>query len=311
MPLVVTPSKGTLSNIARPRSFRFRRARRQLRRRTAVRKIPERIGREEARILLLELLDEIQLQRRGLPCVLRMSVNGVERLTLQVWFTGVVHQLWIERRGVHRRRRASIEDHAPAGRIVQQHHVRRQRDLDPDRRMLGDPARSRHAIVESIVEKERVVRVFDQTRKRILRRECARPVAVAGPARASIAAERLHVEESPTRSETQAGACIRQGRIAIQAEGLLDGTAADVLPNRATIRSCEDEQESASSRRDYTRLHIHGRSFARRWRIRHDSFCKRSRDAGVVRRQWVISQHSEREEGSAVVISESQVGVRK
>jgi hypothetical protein len=74
--------------------------------------------------------------------------------------------------------------------------------------MFSDPARARNAIVESIVKEEGVVRVFEQTRERILRRECARPVAVAGPARASIAAERFHVEEFPTQSEPRSGARI-------------------------------------------------------------------------------------------------------
>jgi hypothetical protein len=107
--------------------------------------------------------------------------------------------------------------------------------------MFGDPARSRNAIVETVVKEERVVRVFSQTRERIRRRERARPVAVAGPARAAIAAERLHVEEFPTDSETQLGARVRLGGIAIQAERLLDGAAAEVLPDRAAIRPSEDQ----------------------------------------------------------------------
>ncbi len=194
IPLVDTRSNGTLSNIARPR----RRAGRKLRCGTAVRKRSQRVRGEEARIGLLELLDEIQIQRRRRACALSVLDDRVECLPLQIGLACVIHQHRIQRRRVHRGRRSSVEDDAPAAGIVQQDHARRQRDLDPYRRVLGDPARSRQAIVETIVEEERVVRVFGQARHGFLGRERASPLAMARAAGAAIAAKRLHIEESST-----------------------------------------------------------------------------------------------------------------
>jgi hypothetical protein len=64
--------------------------------------------------------------------------------------------------------------------------------------VLGDPTRSSKAVVETIVEEERVVRVFGQAGNGLLWRERADLLAVARAARAAIAPERFHVEESPT-----------------------------------------------------------------------------------------------------------------
>src|SRR6187551_3452766 len=122
----------------------------------------------------------------------------------------------------HRGRGPSIEDHAPAGRIAQENHTRRQRNLDSDRRVFGDPARSCHAIVEAIVNEEWVVRVFDQTGHGLLGRECASLLAVARAAGAAIAAERLHIEEFSTRLKPPSRALLRQAGIAIQRRGLLE-----------------------------------------------------------------------------------------
>ena len=56
-------------------------------------------------------------------------------------------------------------------------------------------ATSARDVVESIVNEERVVRVFGQTRQSLFWRERAGLLTVARPARASIAAERLPLEE--------------------------------------------------------------------------------------------------------------------
>src|SRR4030095_11441226 len=119
------------------------------------------------------------------------------------WCAGVVYQDVIERRGVHRRWRASIEDHAPARRIVEENDVRRQRDLDSDRRVFRDPARSGDAVVEPIVQEERIVRIFGEARPCLLRRERAGFPGMTRSAGTAIAAERLHIEEPSSLLKTR------------------------------------------------------------------------------------------------------------
>ena len=114
-----------------PAPFGGRRAGRKLRRLAAVRKRSQRVRREEARIGLLELLDEIQIQRRRRACA-SMADDGAERLLPNS--ARVSASTSIQRRRVHRGWRPRLKM-TPSGSIVHQNHAPRQRS-DPDRRVL-------------------------------------------------------------------------------------------------------------------------------------------------------------------------------
>src|SRR5262245_14302977 len=88
------------------------------------------------------------------------------------------------------------------------------------------------------MHEERIARILDQPGEGLFRRERAGLLAVARAARAPLAAEFRHVEESPALLEPRLGARVGQGRIAIEASRL------------------DDEQESRYNRRSTT-LHIH------------------------------------------------------
>src|SRR5262245_59910121 len=80
---------------------------------------------------------------------------------------------------------------------------------------------------------------------------------MASPARSAIAAERLHIKQFPPSPQALAGALLRQCRIAVQADGLFDRTHGGFLRDRAILRRCDHQKESAWERGEQARVRIH------------------------------------------------------
>ena len=89
-----------------------------------------------------------------------MIVDRAERLIGQVSGAEVVHQRWIQRRRVERRGNTAKQDDARRRRILRDSDVGRERTDDADRRVLGDPRSARDAVVETIVEEQRITRIL-------------------------------------------------------------------------------------------------------------------------------------------------------
>ena len=138
-------------------------------RRSAMRKVFQCVGREESAGGALEFGDELQLFLRRLHRILRVIVDRAERLIFQRGGTEVVHQRRIQRRRVDGSRDAAKQDHAGRRGILGDPDVGRQWTLDADGRVLSDPRGALNAVVETIVEEERVIRIVLQTLAHILR----------------------------------------------------------------------------------------------------------------------------------------------
>ena len=140
----------------------------------AARKIFQGVGREEPLVGALEFGDQRQLFLGGLDRILRMIVDRAERLIAQGSGAKVVHQRRIQRRRVDRPGDTAKQYDARRRRILRDPDVGRERTHDADGRVLGDPRSARDAVVETIVEEQRVIRIFVETLLHISRRE--RPV---------------------------------------------------------------------------------------------------------------------------------------
>jgi hypothetical protein len=186
-----------------------------------------------------------------------MAADRVEGLLLQVGFARVVHQQAIERRRVHGCGRPAIEDDAPPSRVVSEADVGWQWNLDSNRGVFSDPKCPGDAVIESIVKKQWIVRVFGQTGARIFWRERAGFFGMAGPTRAPVATERLHIEESSTLPMPESGAGIRQTRIAFGSQELVSSGGLTVLSDRAAVASGKSEQEGAPTNDGHSIFEIH------------------------------------------------------
>jgi len=167
-----------------------------MRRRPTLCEQKERQGREETGRRLLELRDELKLERGRLDGVLRVGMNGSERLALERRVTAVVHEYGLQRGSIARRWRSSEEDDARCCGIVQELDARRERNFDTDGRMLRDARGALGAVIKAVTHEKRIVGILCQSLLRVLRRERTILRAVAGGARAPVASERLFVEEA-------------------------------------------------------------------------------------------------------------------
>ena len=163
----------------------------------------------------------------------------------------------------------------------EKHHARRQRDLDSDCRVFGDPARSLEAIVQAIVKEERVARVEGQAQEGVLRRERAGLLAVARAAGAAIPSERLYVEELPALLKALPGALLGEGGIAIQWDVLPEGVDARFPSDGPVMAAGHEEQRRTSNDNGGTMLEVHvTRSLAVRLEARYTARKRQGRTSG-------------------------------
>src|SRR5262249_7177146 len=113
----------------------------------------------------------------------------------------VVHEHGLQRRGIARRRRSPEEGDARCRGIVQELDARREGDLDADGRVFSDARGSLDSVVQAVTHEQRIVGVLQQPLLRVLWRKRAALDAVAGDARAAVAAKRLFVKEAPALLE--------------------------------------------------------------------------------------------------------------
>ena len=86
---------------------------------------------------------------------------------------------------------AAKQDDTCRRRILRDPDVGRQWTDDADGRVFGYPRSARDAIVETIVEEERIIRILRETLLHVIRRERAGASAVTGFTRPAVSTERL------------------------------------------------------------------------------------------------------------------------
>jgi hypothetical protein len=146
-------------------------------------------------IRVLELRNCVELVRRGRERGLRMTLDGAQRLPVEVEIAHVVHQRGVERGGIHRTRDAASDHHGCRRRIVGHDHARRELTLDQDRCVRGDPAGAADEVVEAIVQEQRVGRVRREAFSDLCRIDRAVTTGMTRTARAAIAAEGFVIEQ--------------------------------------------------------------------------------------------------------------------
>ena len=139
----------------------------------------------------MEFGDQRQLLRSGLDRILRVIVDRAERLIGQVSGAEVVHQRRIQRRRVECRGDSAQQDDARSRRILRDPDVGRERTDDTDRGVLGDARCARYAVVETIVEEQRITRTLEEKRPHIGGRERAGAPTVTGFTGPSVPTEGL------------------------------------------------------------------------------------------------------------------------
>ena len=239
-----------IGNVVEHRSPAFLRRRdtlRQPRRRPSASEQEQRQRREEARRRSLKLGDQLELQRRRLETVLRVRMHRTERLRFEREIAAVVHEHRLERRRISSRRRPPNERDARRRRVVREPDARWKRDLDADRRVLGDPRRAEDAVVETVAHEQRIAGVCRQTLLGVLGRERARPDTVTRDAGPAVALERLLVEETPAlfeapRQAREPGRAVKLVGIAVEGDGAR-------RPRRARLRFGVQDQLAHKDRR--------------------------------------------------------------
>ena len=128
--------------------------------------------------------------------ILKVRVNGPQRLGFQIRIAAIKHKDRVERGSIKRGRNTAPQLHRPRGGIIGEAYVRRQWDLDQYRRMLKHTLNARtEPIIAPIMEKEWIGRVGVKSLLGLFRRYRPRLTDMAGQTGASIAAEGLTLEQ--------------------------------------------------------------------------------------------------------------------
>src|SRR5687768_18397829 len=117
-----------------------------------------------------------------------MIVDRAEGLIAQSSGAQVIHERRIQRRRVEGPGDAAKKDDTRRRRILRDPYVGRERKDHADGRVLGDPRRARDAVVETVVEEQRIIWILE-TVLHISRRDRSSLPTVTGLTRPAVATE--------------------------------------------------------------------------------------------------------------------------